>query len=53
MESLHSVTDEEALEGFERLSKLEGIIPALETSHALAHLVSSFAAQNLITGLHR
>ncbi|XP_074310976.1 tryptophan synthase beta chain 1 [Silene latifolia] len=33
-----SVTDEEALEAFKRLSRLEGIIPALETSHALAHL---------------
>lgn len=34
----HSVTDEEALEAFQRLSQLEGIIPALETSHALAFL---------------
>ncbi|KAE8677278.1 Tryptophan synthase beta chain 2 [Hibiscus syriacus] len=34
----HSVTDEEALEAFKRLSRLEGIIPALETSHALAYL---------------
>jgi tryptophan synthase beta chain len=34
----HSATDAEALEAFVRLSKLEGIIPALETSHALAHL---------------
>ncbi|KAI3466223.1 hypothetical protein Pfo_022886 [Paulownia fortunei] len=33
-----SVTDEEALEAFKRLSRLEGIIPALETSHALAYL---------------
>eukprot|EP00897_Mesotaenium_endlicherianum_P006211 jgi/Mesen1/5618/ME000282S04770 len=33
-----SVTDEEALMAFERVSKLEGIIPALETSHALAYL---------------
>jgi tryptophan synthase beta chain len=31
-----SVTDEEALGGFELLSRLEGIIPALETSHAVA-----------------
>lgn len=30
--------DEEALEGFQLLSKLEGIIPALETSHAIAYL---------------
>lgn len=33
-----SATDEEALQAFERLSRLEGIIPALETSHAIAHL---------------
>ncbi|KAJ4889164.1 hypothetical protein Rs2_28912 [Raphanus sativus] len=33
-----SVTDEEALEAIKRVSRLEGIIPALETSHALAHL---------------
>jgi tryptophan synthase beta subunit len=29
------VTDEQALEGLKSLSKLEGIIPALETSHAI------------------
>uniref|UniRef100_A0A224XC15 Tryptophan synthase n=1 Tax=Hypericum kalmianum TaxID=473045 RepID=A0A224XC15_9ROSI len=34
----HSVTDDEALEAFKRLSRLEGIIPALETSHAIAYL---------------
>lgn len=33
-----AVTDDDALEAFQRLSKLEGIIPALETSHALAFL---------------
>lgn len=32
-------TDEEALNAFYLLSKLEGIIPALESSHALAYLV--------------
>lgn len=32
----HPVTDEEALEAFDDLSRLEGIIPALEPSHALA-----------------
>ncbi len=31
-----SVSDAEALAAFERCSRLEGIIPALETSHALA-----------------
>lgn len=33
-----SVTDDEAIAAFRRLSELEGIIPALETSHAIAHL---------------
>ena len=33
-----SVTDEEALEGFKLLCRTEGIIPALEPSHALFHL---------------
>lgn len=32
----HVVTDEEAIEGFKLLSKLEGIIPAIESSHAVA-----------------
>lgn len=32
----HSVTDEEALSAFESLCRLEGIVPALETAHALA-----------------
>jgi tryptophan synthase beta chain len=32
-----SVTDDEALEAFQLLAKSEGIIPALESSHALAH----------------
>ncbi|MEA5538348.1 tryptophan synthase subunit beta [Limnoraphis robusta Tam1] len=34
----YSVTDQEALDAFQRLSKLEGIIPALETAHAIAYL---------------
>ncbi|WAL62358.1 tryptophan synthase subunit beta [Thermocoleostomius sinensis] len=34
----YSVTDREALEGLQRLSRLEGIIPALETAHAIAYL---------------
>ncbi|CAG9001530.1 MAG: Tryptophan synthase beta chain [Candidatus Celerinatantimonas neptuna] len=32
-----SVTDDEALDAFEQLSRHEGIIPALESSHALAY----------------
>ncbi|MCT7983257.1 tryptophan synthase subunit beta [Laspinema sp. A4] len=34
----YSITDKEALDAFQRLSQLEGIIPALETSHAIAYL---------------
>jgi len=33
-----AATDKEALAAFERISRLEGIIPALETSHAFAQL---------------
>ena len=33
-----SVTDDEALDAFKWLSREEGIIPALESSHALAAL---------------
>ena len=33
-----AITDKEALEGFRLLSKVEGIIPALESAHALAYL---------------
>lgn len=33
-----SVTDSEALDAFQLLAKLEGIIPALESAHALAHV---------------
>jgi tryptophan synthase beta chain len=32
-----SVTDAEALEGFEALTRLEGIMPALESAHAVAY----------------
>ncbi len=34
-----AVSDAEALEAFQTLSKLEGIIPALESAHAVAHAV--------------
>jgi len=33
-----SVTDEEALDGFDLLARTEGILPALEPSHAIAYL---------------
>ncbi|XP_022886496.1 tryptophan synthase beta chain 1-like [Olea europaea var. sylvestris] len=34
----YSITDEEALEAYTRLCRLEGIFPALEAAHALAYL---------------
>ncbi len=34
----YSVTDQEALDAFQQVSRLEGIIPALETAHAFAYL---------------
>ena len=34
-----SVTDQEAIDAFQLLSKVEGIIPALEPAHALAHVI--------------
>jgi len=33
-----SITDDEALGGFQQLARTEGILPALETSHAIAAL---------------
>ena len=33
-----SATDKEALDAFKLLSRLEGIIPALEPAHAIAHV---------------
>lgn len=38
-----SVTDKEALEGFKMLSEMEGIIPALEPSHAIYYAVKKLA----------
>jgi tryptophan synthase beta chain len=37
--SYTQVTDTEALDAFQLMCKLEGIIPALETSHAIAHAI--------------
>ncbi|MDH7498772.1 MAG: tryptophan synthase subunit beta [candidate division NC10 bacterium] len=34
-----SCTDEQALEAFQLLSQMEGIIPALESAHAVAHAI--------------
>ncbi|CQR23558.1 tryptophan synthase subunit beta [Yersinia enterocolitica] len=38
------MTDDEALEAFKALSCKEGIIPALESSHALAHALKMIKA---------
>jgi tryptophan synthase beta chain len=35
-----SATDDQAIDAFMALSKLEGIIPALESSHAIAHVMT-------------
>ncbi len=46
-----SVTDEEALEGFKLLARTEGIIPALESSHAIfeaARLAATLSPEDLI-----
>ena len=34
-----SITDEEALAAFQKLTRLEGIIPALESAHAIAEVI--------------
>jgi tryptophan synthase beta chain len=38
-----SVTDEEALDAFRRLTQVEGIMPALESSHAIAYGIKKAA----------
>ncbi len=46
-----AVTDKEALEGFHLLSRVEGIIPALESSHAVAYvnkISRSFKSEQII-----
>ena len=42
-----SVNDDEALDAFEALSELEGIVPAFESSHAIAYLKKSATAGHL------
>ncbi|AGA32894.1 Tryptophan synthase beta chain [Thioalkalivibrio nitratireducens DSM 14787] len=50
-----SVTDDEALRAFHRMTRTEGILPALETSHAIAHALDIAPAmradQSLIINL--
>ena len=45
-----AVTDDEALDAFERLSKLEGIIPAFEPAHAVAYLLKAVRERELPKG---
>ena len=40
-----AVTDDEALDAFQRLAELEGIIPALESAHAVAWVLEPGAAE--------
>ncbi|MEJ7703345.1 MAG: hypothetical protein WKF47_06650 [Geodermatophilaceae bacterium] len=44
-------TDDEALAAFRKLAEIEGIIPALETAHAIAHVIKTaptLARDNII-----
>jgi tryptophan synthase beta chain len=46
-----TVTDDEALEAFHLLSQTEGILPALESAHALAHvkkIATSFGRDEIV-----
>ena len=50
-----SITDQEALDGFATLSRLEGIMPALESAHAVAYAIRAAArmktSQSVVVGL--
>jgi tryptophan synthase beta chain len=50
-----SITDDEALDAFHRLTRLEGILPALESSHAVAYAMKLAAGmrqdQNILVNL--
>ena len=37
----HHVSDDEALDGFQTLARTEGILPALESSHAIAYVMKA------------
>ncbi len=45
-----AVSDDEAVEAFEMLSRLEGIVPALESAHALAWVVRAVRTGELHAG---
>ena len=42
----HAITDEEALNAFKLLSRLEGIIPAIESAHAVALAIKEMKNKN-------
>jgi tryptophan synthase beta chain len=44
-----SVTDDEAVAAFRELSRLEGIIPALEPAHAIAWVLANPVPADSIT----
>ena len=46
-----TVTDDEAVAGFQALAETEGILPALETSHAIAHVLKGEGEGTVIIGL--
>jgi len=41
-----AVTDDEALEALQTMAKLEGILPAIESSHAIAHAIKAAAQRS-------
>jgi tryptophan synthase beta chain len=50
-----AVTDDEALEGFQALTRLEGLMPALESAHAVTHAMRLAKtlprSRNIVVGL--
>ncbi len=42
----HAITDVEALDAFRKLSELEGIIPAIESAHAVALAIKELKGKN-------
>jgi tryptophan synthase beta chain len=46
-----TATDDEAVAGFKALAETEGIIPALESSHAIAHVLKTSGDGILVVGL--
>jgi tryptophan synthase beta chain len=46
-----TATDDEAVAGFKALAETEGILPALETSHAIAHVLGGSGEGSVVVGL--